>query len=284
VRVRFADVGGVRTRYYDSDTGDLEPMILVHGGGALADTWIRNIEALGEVRRVFAPDLLGHGFTDLPDGLSDRPPQVVQKEHIVRFADALGLDRFVLAGHSFGGLVAALAYLDDRERFTKLVLVASSSVFQRGGSHRGAVSGAQQNQLPALEDPTPEKIRKRNVGSNYDGADPFEELIVLQMTALAMPGRLEAFKWVSKGLEESADSADLRVFSRLEDFKVPTLVIAGRNDPRCSIESIEEGVARMPDAVLHVIDRCGHKPFSEHSEVFNGLVTTFLSAPEEDPG
>lgn len=284
MRVRYVDVNGIRTRYYEAGTDRPgPPLLLVHGGGAAADTWFRNLDALGEVQSVLAPDLLGHGFTDLPALTSDQFPQEVEADHIAAFTQALGLDRFALAGHSFGGLIAALVYLADPQRVTRLVLVASSSVFEEPSRHQNAVGGAQQNQLPALLDPTPENIRRRNVGSNYDSTDPFEEIMPIQMSALALPGRLEAFRWVGEGLRASASHPRARVFSRLEEIKVQTLIIAGRNDPRCTVESVEAGAERLPDARLVVFDRCGHKPYSEHAERFNAIVTDFLSGSSDSP-
>ena len=190
IRVRYVDVNGIRTRYYEAGADQQgPPLLLVHGGGAAADTWFRNLDALGEVQQVLAPDLLGHGFTDLPDLPPDRFPQEVEADHVAAFTQALGLKRFALMGHSFGGLIAALLYLADPRRVTRLVLVASSSVFEEPLRHQNAVGGAQQNQLPALLDPTPENIRRRNVGSNYDSSDPFEEIVPIQMSALGLPGR-----------------------------------------------------------------------------------------------
>lgn len=278
MRVRFTEVDGVRTRYYEGGASDAPPMLLVHGGGASADTWFRNVDALGQVRRVYASDLLGHGFTDLLDGAIAEVPKVAQARHVVAFADHLGLDRFVLLGHSFGALIASLVALEHPERIAKFVLVASSSVFHEGGAHGPSLEGARSNQLPALEDPTRERLMRRNVGSNYDDSDPFEEIIAAQMTAMAMPGRREAFLWTTDGLHASASDPATRVKHRLGELTMPVLVVAGRNDPRCNVDAVEAGVTAIPHAELHLFERCGHKPFSEHAARFNEVVTAFAAA------
>src|SRR5262249_53663535 len=154
----------------------------------------------------------------LPAQLDSRAPQLIQAEHMLRFMDALGIDSFHLLGHSLGGLIAGLMYLAQPDRVWKLVLAASSSVFHEGASTVSSVSGAHDNQLPALLDPTPEKIRKRNGGSNFNHDDGFDEIVSAQMTALAMPGRLEAFEWVTNGLKASASDPESRVVARLELF------------------------------------------------------------------
>ena len=65
MRVKFADIGGVRTRYLYA--GDGPPLLLLHGVGMSADGFLRIIDPLASRFSVFAPDLLAHGFTDVAD-------------------------------------------------------------------------------------------------------------------------------------------------------------------------------------------------------------------------
>ena len=62
MRAKFVDVNGVKTRYLHEGSG--EPLLLVHGAGAFADNFYKNIDALGKEYFVCAPDMVGHGFTD----------------------------------------------------------------------------------------------------------------------------------------------------------------------------------------------------------------------------
>lgn len=274
MRVSFIDVGGVRTRYYHEGAGP--PLVLVHGAGASADTWVRNIDALGEKFAVYAPDLIGHGFTDSV-ALAGRAPQAEQVKHLCRFVDALGLDRYRLAGSSFGALIVGLWFFARPEQIAKLVLIGSASTFHHTEEMKKSLGGSFANQIAALTNPTRELVRKRNVGSNFDKSETFEEIILNQLTYFALPDRKAAYEEMHAGLAASADSAEYRIINRLEEIKLPTLIITGRDDPRAKWERAVEGQKRMPDAEIHIFDKCGHKPFVEHAARFNELVTEFLS-------
>ncbi len=68
LEAKFADVKGVRTRYYEAGQG--EPMVLVHGEGwsghSSANTWSKNIPGLSKRFHVFAVDKLAAGMTGNP--------------------------------------------------------------------------------------------------------------------------------------------------------------------------------------------------------------------------
>jgi len=64
----FVNAGGIQTRYLDEGQG--KPVILVHGGGAGADSWGNwqgGILLLSCHFRVLAVDMLGFGKTAKPD-------------------------------------------------------------------------------------------------------------------------------------------------------------------------------------------------------------------------
>jgi pimeloyl-ACP methyl ester carboxylesterase len=62
MRASFADIAGVRTRFFQHGEGDYG-VVLIHGVGVGADSWLWNVEALGQGRLAVAPDLLGYGLT-----------------------------------------------------------------------------------------------------------------------------------------------------------------------------------------------------------------------------
>ena len=66
MRASFIDVGGITTRYLHAGEDHGQALLLIHGGGVAADTWLRNIEPLGREFAVYAPDNIGHGFTPTP--------------------------------------------------------------------------------------------------------------------------------------------------------------------------------------------------------------------------
>lgn len=107
--MRFAETPFGRTAFQSKGAGP--PAIFLHGLGLNSHFWRFQLEALGDLRRCLAPDLLAHGFTDAaPTGdYSFR----AQANMVLAFADALDLDRFDLVGNDSGGaisqMVAAIA-------------------------------------------------------------------------------------------------------------------------------------------------------------------------------
>jgi len=126
VRISFANIDGIKTRYLHEGSGTA--LLLIHGVGISGDMWLRNIDPLAEHGAVYAPDLLGHGFTDAID-LNGDPPQPHMVAHLGKLMDAVGAERYSIAGSSYGALLAALMYFDRPERVDKLILVGSGSAF-----------------------------------------------------------------------------------------------------------------------------------------------------------
>ena len=111
------DVDGIQTNYHDCGEGD--PVILLHGSGPGVTAW-QNwrgiLPKLGETHRVLAPDIVGFGFSQLPEG--EKPGIKLWTRHLAGFIEALGLDRVTLVGNSFGGALALgmMAFHSDKVR------------------------------------------------------------------------------------------------------------------------------------------------------------------------
>ncbi|MFF0744634.1 alpha/beta fold hydrolase [Streptomyces sp. NPDC004111] len=78
------------------------PVLLLHGRTMTGADWTDVAEALAATRRVYAPDLRGHGLSDRPGGYTYGE----LAEEVRTLLDVLGLDRVDLVGHSMGAAVA----------------------------------------------------------------------------------------------------------------------------------------------------------------------------------
>jgi pimeloyl-ACP methyl ester carboxylesterase len=102
------------------DLGSGEPVLLLHGYPQSAACWRHQIPALAEHHRVVAADWPGFGRAEAPD----LPPTYDNEvEHIDRLADALGLDRFNLVAHDYGGFLGLGYVLRHPDRVTRLALL-----------------------------------------------------------------------------------------------------------------------------------------------------------------
>ncbi|MEV0261893.1 alpha/beta fold hydrolase [Streptomyces sp. NPDC050617] len=116
--VDAVDAGGVRLAYRAAGPPDAPPLVLLHALGESSADWAAVTPAFARERRVYAPDLRGHGRSDWPGTYS----LDLMRTDVVRFLDALGLDRVDLIGHSMGGAVAYLLAASHPQRVNRLVL------------------------------------------------------------------------------------------------------------------------------------------------------------------
>ncbi|MFF9869507.1 alpha/beta fold hydrolase [Streptomyces sp. NPDC013953] len=115
---RSVDAGGVRLAYQASGPLDALPLVLLHALGEDATDWDSVADVLARRRRVYVPDLRGHGRSDWPGNYSLE----LMRADVLRFLDALGLGRVDLIGHSMGGIVAYLLAQEHPQRVSRLVL------------------------------------------------------------------------------------------------------------------------------------------------------------------
>jgi pimeloyl-ACP methyl ester carboxylesterase len=100
--------------------GKGKPLLLIHGYGAGIWVWEKQIEVFSQFYRVYALDLIGHGFSDRPK-IPYTPETYI---HFFRdFMDGVGIEKATLVGNSMGGGIAwAMAVLFP-ERVDRLILI-----------------------------------------------------------------------------------------------------------------------------------------------------------------
>jgi haloalkane dehalogenase len=127
-RSRWLALPEGRLHYIDEGSGpgtdDADgPILLVHGTPTWSFEYRHLIAGLSAGRRVIALDHLGFGLSERPANASYTP-----EAHAARFrafVDGLGLSRFTLVVHDFGGPIALPVALDDPGRVSRLVVLNS---------------------------------------------------------------------------------------------------------------------------------------------------------------
>ena len=275
MRVHFADIAGVSTRYYLAGEGS--PVMLVHGVGVTSEIWLRNIDALASKFRVCAPDTLGSGLTGAGD-YRDGPIHPHVTRHLLALAEHLGFRQFAVIGSSLGGLFATLLYFEAPQRVSKLVLTAAGSVFNADAAYLNTWHSTLKNGGTAYSNPTLENCRKRMTNVVADPSCLTDDLLMMQMTCYALPGALGLFERRTKGMLDLEAVKPYRVRERLERIAVPALAVIGADDPRVDLTQAKVDMPRLPKGRLEVFEACRHYPQLEHADRFNSLVGSFLSA------
>ncbi|MDD3445418.1 MAG: alpha/beta fold hydrolase [Zavarzinia sp.] len=277
MRIRLLDAGGIRTRVLESGTAGGLPLLLLHPVGFSADLWWPNMPALSASRPVCAPDLLGHGFSDLrdPAGRIGHGPIL---EHVAALVDALGWNDYAIAGSSFGAQIALLLALRHGPRVRRLVVIGSGTALQTEAETIATLRRTRTNAMRALEAPSAETCRTRLANLCHglpDGAAEF--LLPAQLTAYARAGAAEAYAALLDAMTDGATARPYRVRERLGEIAAPVLLLWGRQDPRAALVRAEEALGILPNARLTVFEDCGHLPSLEHPAAFNGTVSEFLA-------
>ena len=268
-RMHYVDAGPIRTRCLESGGGEAA-IVLLHGVGGHLEAYNRNMLALGERYRVYAIDMVGHGFSDKPDHDFEIRHYV---DHLADFMDAVGLERAHIAGESLGGWVAARFAIDRPDRVDKLVLntagglVADEAVMER----------IRDLSLKAVREATRESVRKRLEWLMHDPAAVTDDLVAMRYAIYTQPGFVQAMERIL--CLQTMDIRRRNMFSDddLRAIAAPTLVVWTSHDPTGAVEVGEKFARLIPDARLEVMQDCGHWPQFEDAAEFNRLVLDFLA-------
>jgi pimeloyl-ACP methyl ester carboxylesterase len=210
--------------------------------------------ALAETHTPVAIDLPGHGQSAGRGfrGAAD------YSYFVVKLAQALGWERFVVAGHSMGGAIALTTALYHAERLNGLLLIDT------GARLRVHPDILQASRLAV------ETGQRRPMRRDWGFASTTPQSIVdavEAMTADTDP-RVTYADWICD------DTFDC--LSRLKDIHVPALAICGQEDRLTPVKYHQFFHAHMPDCQLAVVKQAGHWLFVEQPQEFTRLVCDFL--------
>ncbi len=119
-RLQNASVDGTQLAYHESGQGD--PVILVHGTASDIRTWSQQISSLSDSHRVIAYSRrYARPNNDIPDGMDDQ--MLPHVEDLRSFQQAVDAQPAHLVGHSWGGFVCLLAAIHHPDSVKSLVVL-----------------------------------------------------------------------------------------------------------------------------------------------------------------
>jgi pimeloyl-ACP methyl ester carboxylesterase len=269
---RHVVVNDLRFRYLDWGTEGKPPILFLHGGALTAHTWDLCCLALRDDFHCLALDQRGHGDSDWAPDLNYSI--AAQREDIKGFAEASGLDRFVLVGMSMGainGLAYAIAY---PETLSALVLIDAGPNVRRPGSRRirDFVNGG-------TEPETLEAIIARALEFN-----PRRDPVILRRSLMHNLRRQEDGNWVWKydrrrfqamgGDRHAAERQ--RLAEGLAHVTCPTLVVRGGESDVFHDEDAERLAAGLPDGRWLKIPKAGHTVQGDNPKDLVAALREFL--------
>lgn len=271
----FIEINEVEIHY--KQRGEQEPvLILLHGFLANLDSWQPVMEPLATVGRVIAYDRPAFGLTERPLVWSGENPYAAptQVDMLIELMDQLGVRRAILVGHSAGGALATLAALEHPERFQALILV-DPAIYTPGGS---PALTSLLGKIPQIDRLAPLFIRRVQQWGLDFGKRAWHDPSRLTPEVLDRYLRpLHVENW-DRGLWEFIKAAQpLYLVNRLDELKLPVLVITGDDDRIVPTEESVRLADELPNADLAVLPNCGHVPQEECPQAFLEAVFDFVN-------
>jgi pimeloyl-ACP methyl ester carboxylesterase len=279
---RFVEVEGGKLHVLElgaSASQNQLPIVLVHGAsGNLQDLRLALGDPLAANRRVVLVDRPGHGWSERPGGIADASP-ARQAALIAEALARIGVERFVLLGHSLGGAVASALALAFPARVAGLVLLAPVTHPWKGGIawYNTLLSTPVIGQLFAHTIAVPLAVLLLNGGVASVFAPQPAPADYVRRAAIRLLLRPAEF------IANAQDLAALKAFvtaqaPRYREIATPTVVLTGTADTTVSPHIHARAMAAaVPHARLITLAGVGHMP---HHADPDAIVAAVAELPE----
>lgn len=266
VASRFVQACGWRWHVQVAGAGPA--MLLIHGTGASTHSWRGLLPLLAERYTVVAPDLPGHGFTDLPSARHLSLPGMAAA--VAELMRAMQMQPAFAVGHSAGAAIllrqivdgaiaphgivslngALLPFSGAAGRFFSPLakLIAGTGIVPRLFARRAAEVGTVERLI-------------RGTGSTLDatGVTLYRRLASSEQHVAAALGMVAGW--------------DLDPLVRdLPRVSVPVTLAVGSNDQTIAPSQARRVVQRLPRASVVVLDGLGHLAHEERPDVVASLI------------
>ena len=271
IHEHWTELEGHRLRFLHGGAGP--PLLLVHGLLGYSFSWRLNLAALGQRVTVFAPDLLGTGFSERVPGLDCSFAAIAGR--LLRFLADQGIERFNLLGTSHGGAVSMMLAAEAKSSVRRLILVDTAHPWSNPRpllikllSH-SAGAAAFRLLAPRLKHVHAHYLRRmygdpRRIppGTAEGYAAP-----------LADPGAYDYALSIVRCWREDMHKLEAAI-AKIAD--IPTLLLWGSRDRVIPLASVAALQRRFRNCRLLVQEGAGHLPYEEMPQEFNRAVLDFL--------
>ena len=269
---RFLKVNGLNLRYLDWSGGAL-PIVMLHGLRGYAETWSAVAEQLPSRFRPLALDQRGRGGSDWGPWQGYWAGQYVSD--LESFVDQLGLERFVLLGHSMGGTNTIVYAAQHPDRVAALVIEDMGP----GASVGSAGSSRIKGELGA----TPDSFASWAEAEAYWRAQrpnaPDEAVQSrVKYTLRELPDRRIAWRYDLEGIRRARLDPSLQVdlWPSVADLRCRTLVIRGAQSDFLARATAEEMARRNANLRWVEIEGASHYAHDDNFPDFNRALGQFL--------
>jgi pimeloyl-ACP methyl ester carboxylesterase len=266
---KFVTIEGVPIHY--QETGSGAPLVCIHGAGPGAGSegnFRNNVAAFAKKFHVILYDMPQFGRSGK---VVLTEPRLVYNARILKgFFDALGIENASIVGNSMGGQVALKFGLEYPNLLSRLVIIGSGAVPPVFAPY--PVEGVKMsNDFYTGVGPTREKLQILLNAIVYDSSRITEAVFEERWNAATAPDVVELFSRRQGPLPRESLAANL------PKLKAKLLTIWGMDDRMGALDVGIQITRLVPDAQMHIFNKCGHWAQIEHADAFNRVVVEFLS-------
>jgi len=261
-------------------TGSGPVLLLLHGIAGSSSTWLAVMRLLESRFTLIAPDFLGHGDSDKPDGdysLGNHASAMRDLLHV------LGVERVTVVGQSFGGGVALQFSYQYPDLCERLVLVDA------GGLGREVSWMLRLLAVPGVElvlpvlfphvagdwgDSVMQFVRDRGV------RNPRLAEMWRSYRSLTDPVYRRAFLRTMRSVIDSGGQSVSAIERLYLAGRLPTLVVWGADDRIIPVSHAYRAQEALPHSHLVVFEGVGHFPHAEAPERFVHALVDFIESTE----
>ena len=240
------------------------PLVLLHGIGSGAASWVQQFEVLGGARRVLAWDAPGYGAST---PVASASPIAADYARVLGdWLDAAGIARCVLVGHSLGAIIAGAFAAAHPQRVSGLLLISPAGGY--GAADAQVRADKRDARLAMLAELGPQGLadkRSANMLSPH-ASDEARGWVRWNMARVIPHGYAQATHLLA--------NADLAADLAQCAGRVPMAVAVGAEDTITPPAACER-LAHIAKAPFETIARAGHAGYIEQPDAYNALIDTF---------
>jgi len=251
------EIEGLKISYQETGAG--LPIIFLPGLIGSKEWFKYQFSGLGGDYRVISYD---------PREAGRKPEYTIDLlvEDIAKLLTILRLHSVVIAGHSFGGLVAQQFTLAYPQSVAALILVST---------------------FPRLLKTPQAKIAEIWAPLNMPTESPVRRIFSMFFGRKTADDELEGTDWLVAHAPKLSRTtinarmklaADFDVSAQLEHIGIPALVVVGANEDPLLLDAAQTFYRTLPDATLEVIENGDHFSFFTRHDLFNSAVDDFLTS------
>jgi pimeloyl-ACP methyl ester carboxylesterase len=274
-RTAVSGGGGVGLQVQEWGTRAGPPIVFIHGWSQSMGVWTHQARSpLLQRFRLVALDLRGHGDSEKPnDAYGDSQ---LWADDVAAVIDALGLERPLLVGWSYGGLVVNdYVRRHGDARLAGINYVGAATDFGVQTAYR-SVGEAWNGLLPAGDGSPSGTVFAESAEEAASAMRSF----LRRVPARPLPANDEAFLLGCNLL--CPPRVRHQLFARavenddvLARIRVPVLVSSGTADEVIHPDTARHIAAHVPASRLSLYEGCGHAPFWEDADRFNRELADF---------